>query len=87
MLLFTVHTHQQWTPSTIFFLAGSAVHSVCLIYVAVSGTNFTYELTSMQNRAHIYVGTISLLVSNNSVTKVAILELKIDPLKIVFIKF
>lgn len=31
---------------------------VCLISVAVSGTNCTYKLTSMQNRAHIYVGTI-----------------------------
>ena len=31
---------------------------VCLISVAVSGTNCSYELTSMQNRAHIYVGTI-----------------------------
>jgi len=28
-----------------------------LIYFGVSGTNFTYELTSKQNREQIYVGT------------------------------
>ena len=39
------------------------------------------------NHVEVTKDPITLLVSNNSVTKVAILELKIDPLKIVFIKF
>ena len=31
---------------------------MCLIYVGVNGTNCTYGLTSKQNKAHIYVGTV-----------------------------
>ena len=39
---------------------------LCLIYVGVNGTNCTYGLTSKQNKAHIYVGTVIGAITINS---------------------
>ncbi len=42
---------------TLIHLRGNSI-CLCHIYFGVNGTNFTYELTSKQNMAQIYVGTV-----------------------------